>query len=146
VAEVRGACMVIVLQGMELLSAISITDVTQMISLVFHFTDHAHIYVLYVTPRITPDSFDTGLGQLQMLTDNPATHTSFLRTQLSQFHTSLGHTLHTPKPPRKELHDRHHLVAVAGHAVARLAVPLDLQELEQTLELVFRRRSHSRAI
>jgi hypothetical protein len=74
------------------------------------------------------------------------TNSHDLPTQSSYFHTSLGHTLGAPESPREELHDRHHLVAIARHAVARLAIALDLQELEQPLELIFRRRSHSRAI
>lgn len=66
--------------------------------------------------------------------------------KLSNLNTSFRHTLRTAQSAREELHDRHHLVAVAGHAVASFAVTLDFHKLEQPLELVLRSGSHSRAI
>jgi len=69
-----------------------------------------------------------------------------LLTQSSNLHTPLRHTLHTPQPAREKLHDGHHLITVARHAIARLAIALDLRKLKQTLDLVFRRGSHSRAV
>lgn len=66
--------------------------------------------------------------------------------KLSNLNASFRHTLRAAQPAREELHDRHHLIAVAGHAVASFAVTLDFHKLEQPLELVLRSGSHSRAI
>jgi hypothetical protein len=62
------------------------------------------------------------------------------------FYTSLRHTFCALQPAREELHDWHHLVAVAGHAVSRLAVTLDFCELKQALELVLSCRRDNGAI
>ena len=66
--------------------------------------------------------------------------------QSRDLHTTLRHALRTLQPASEELHDGHHLVPVARHAVSRFAVALDLRELEQTLELVFGSGSDDRAV
>jgi len=66
--------------------------------------------------------------------------------QSRNLHTSLRHALRALQPAREELHDGHHLVAVARHTISRFAITLDLHELEQTLELVFCSRGDDRAV
>src|SRR4051794_21855313 len=57
--------------------------------------------------------------------------------QSGDLHTPLGHAFHALQPTREKLHDGHHLVTIAWHAVSRFTVALNLNELEQTLELFF---------
>ena len=55
----------------------------------------------------------------------------------AELNASSRHSLRTPEPASEELHDGHHLIAIARHAVSRFTVALDLCEFEQTLEFVF---------
>jgi len=66
--------------------------------------------------------------------------------QSRNLHTSLRHALRALQPAGEELHNRHHLIAVARHTISCFAVALNLHELEQTLELVFGRGCDNGAV
>lgn len=74
------------------------------------------------------------------------TSTHFEARASSYLHATFGHTFRASQPSREELHDRHHLIAVARHAVSRFPVALDLDVLKKTLELLLRGRRDRRLI
>lgn len=63
----------------------------------------------------------------------------------AQLDTTLGYASSAFKSLCKELHERHHLIAVLWHSISRPTIVVELDRLEDVLELVFCRRSHPRA-
>lgn len=52
-----------------------------------------------------------------------------------ELNASSGHAFRTPEPASEELHDGHHFITIARHAIAALLPVLDLDEFESVFQL-----------
>ena len=53
----------------------------------------------------------------------------------AELNASSRHSLRTPEPASEELHDGHHFITIARHAIAVLLPILDLDKLESVFQL-----------
>ena len=64
----------------------------------------------------------------------------------SHFYATFRNAFRAAQSPREELHNWHHLVAVAWHTVSGLSITFDFDVLKEMLHLIFRACRYGRLI